>query len=621
MLFLSYAEEDSASARRIAQWLRDHRLEVYEWEDPQRRGGQFIAEMEKEIIGAEAFLALMSSNFTKSPYCHREAQLAILREEDLRAHQPDARFIRVLMAENIQHLDAGFLAAYDWLDVTDESNTDQALSSILGSLTVRVSPRAAQSYIASPPFRNREDEMERILRGLTNASGPHFWLVLGPPHLGKTWFMDHVAAKLLGEPVEWAARRIDIRDYPEEERSNVALLLMDLFWLDRPARVGTEGKIEADSLRSITQTVLERGKPHLCLLDSAELLEADTVKELRRCLCDIYHRVQGAGIIDVRLALIVASRREDEWLGVYPDPRLATLPLTQFKPDIIRGALQELAGKMNRAFAPEVLDRNAARVYRLSEGLPALLALCLRWIQKEQWLEMDRLESQRLFEDLARDYIRKELLSHDSLLPRDREDDDEADQLRHVLEYAFRTLAAYRRFTQSHLRYHVESDASFAAALINPAWKGMLWRYIGKSTLLVQPLDEPWQQTQPAIRRLLFRYFNRTNEQRIEAHEQARNFADVWQAGNEPVIGLVECLWHEAAILRLSGDPDMKEKLCNSAQEFAGSLTPTPLYTGTELRRFAAMRIRNDEEFQNTVNNIDGLFMKLAQIVESTEEP
>jgi hypothetical protein len=145
--------------------------------------------------------------------------------------------------------------------------------------------------------------------------------------------------------------------------------------------------------------------------------------------------------------------------------------------------------------------------------------------------------------------------------------------------------------------------------------------YIGKSTLLVQPLNETWQQTQPAIRRLLFRYFNKSKELQIEAHEQARNFADIWQEGNEPVIGLVECLWHEAAILRLSGDPDMEEKLCNSARELADSFTPTRLYSKTELRRSAARRIRNDEEFQDTVDNIDGLFMRLAQIVESAEGP
>jgi hypothetical protein len=395
---------------------------------------------------------------------------------------------------------------------------------------------------------------------------------------------------------------------------------MDLFRLDRPARVGAEGKVEEDSLLSITQTVLARDKPYLCLLDSAELLDADTIKEFRRCLCRIYHLVQEAGNQDVRLALIVASRREDEWRGVLPDPRLEALSLTQFRPDVIWGTLQELAGKMRRNFAPDVLDENVARVYHLSEGLPALLALCLRWIQKEQWLRMERLESEQLFEEIAREYIRKDLLSHDSLLPRDRDDDDD-DRLRNVLEYAFRALVPYRRFTQSHLLDRMESDADLAGALINPAWKGILWGYIGKSTLLVQPLNETWQQTQPAIRRLLFRYFNKSKELQIEAHEQARNFADIWQEGNEPVIGLVECLWHDAAILRLSEDPDMEEKLCNSARELADSFTPSRLYTQAELRRSAARRIRNDEEFQDTVDNIDGLFMKLVQLVESGDGP
>jgi hypothetical protein len=629
MLFLSYAEEDGASARRIAQWLKARQQTVYEWEDPQRRGGQFLADMEKNIIEADAFLALMSPNFTKSPYCHREAQLAILCEEDLRTRQRDARFVRVLMVERTDNLSAGLLATYDWLDVSDEQKTDQALPGMVGSLPPGESPRAAQPYIASPPFRNREDETERVLHGLTNASGPHFWLVLGPPQLGKTWFMDHVAAKLRSEaaklraePVEWAARRIDIRDYPDEQqRSDVALLLTDLFRLDSSPRTGAEGKIDEGSLLSITKTVLERRKPHLCLLDSAELLENDTVRELRRCLCEIYSLVQSADVTDVRLALIVASRRQDEWRGVTPAPRLAALSLTQFTPHVIRGTLQDLAGKMGRPSPRDMLDRDAARVYRLSVGLPALVALCIRWIQKEQWLRMERLESQQLFEEMVKNYIRKELLSHDSILPRDREDDDDDDQLRYVLEYAFRSLTAYRRFTQSHLRHHMVSDPAFAGALVNPAWKGLLWRYLAKSTLLVQPQYEPWQQMQPAIRRLLFRYFNKTDRQREDAHAQALNFADIWKTGNEPVIHLLECLWHEAAILRLSGDSDMEEKLCNSAREYARSLPTNPLIEDTDLREFAATMIRNDEEFGETVDNIDGLIMKLAQIVESTEEP
>ena len=314
--------------------------------------------------------------------------------------------------------------------------------------------------------------------------------------------------------------------------------------------------------------------------------------------------MQETGTKDVRLALIVASRRQNEWRGVFPDPRLEPLSLTQFKPDVIRGALQDLAGKMHRTLGPANLNRDAARVYRLSEGLPALLALCLRWIQKEQWLGMERLESQQLFETLAKDYIRKELLSHDSLLPREREDDDDDDELRHVLDTPFvlwRRTGASRRPTCAITWSRILPSRELWSILPRRDALG-LHRQI---RLLVQPLNEPGSK-QRAMRRLLFRYFNRTYERRIEAHKQALNFADVWQAGNEPVIGLVECLWHEAAILQLNGDPDMKEKLCNSAREFTESLTPNPLYTETELRRFAGEMIRNDEEFRDTVGDNTG---------------
>ena len=57
-------------------------------------------------------------------------------------------------------------------------------------------PLAYDAQSGEPVFLNREQELENVLRGLTNASGPHFWLVVGPPQLGKTWFLDRIGKDL-----------------------------------------------------------------------------------------------------------------------------------------------------------------------------------------------------------------------------------------------------------------------------------------------------------------------------------------------------------------------------------------------------------------------------------------
>lgn len=619
MLFLSYTKADSEIARKISEWFRGQKVEVFRWEDLEQRGSEFIPKIERAMHRADAFLAIMSPDFVRSAYCRKEAALAIQREVDMRTSDPDADYIRVLLVRPTPHLQTGFLASYDWLDVTSEEKMQQMLPGIVRRFAGNDAPSQdsgdAETEATIPPtFRNRDDEVDRVLRGLTNAAGPHFWLVIAAPQLGKTWFMGHLATKMLGERVNWETGWVDVRDYPEDARGDVKVLLMDLFGLPRPVDITPNG------MRSIAQTVLAQRKPYLCLIDSGELLDEQTAGKLRWCLGEIYRHVQRASIHNVRLGLIVASRQDDGWRGVTPDPRLTPLPLTQFKPDVVRDALHDLAREMGRTFGTEELTRNATRAYHLTEGLPALLALCIRWIQKEEWLDLERLESQEIFQTLTGNYIKNELLSNASLLPCRQVADDEP---RRALEHAFRALAPYRLFTQSHLRYHLEKDTGFERALADTEWNmEELWARISYTALLRRPLDEPWQETQMAIRRLLFRHFNKTDERRIEAHQRARHFAEVWwdgQTGNEQVIGLIECLWHEAVMLRLSHAADMEETLCRSAKTFASSLRPSSLYTKAELRRSAARRIRNDEEFQDIVDNIDGLFIKLAEIVELKE--
>jgi hypothetical protein len=224
---------------------------------------------------------------------------------------------------------------------------------------------------------------------------------------------------------------------------------------------------------------------------------------------------------------------------------------------------------------------------------------------------MERLEAQTLFNELAHPYIRNILLAGESLFPYRQIDPEtyngEQSEPSQALEHALRVLAPYRLFTQSHLLHYSELDPGLSGVMAELDWKVQdLWRAISGSALLLRPLDEPWQQMPAAIRRLLYRYHYVTDAERAAAHREAHSFMAVWadqQHGTEQVVGLVECLWHEAVVLRLERPPGLAVDLVASARILSGSLRQSPAYTEDELREFAADRIRRDEEFQEVIGD------------------
>jgi transcriptional regulator with XRE-family HTH domain len=460
-------------------------------------------------------------------------------------------------------------------------------------------------------FRDRRDELERVLRGLASSSGPHFWLVVAPPQLGKTWLLRQVSAEVAAaEPHQWVTRLVDLRQQPPAVRGDVEALVSALFGRESPITS------EPESLRSIALEIIRSGRPHLCLLDGAELLEEQTISTLRWCLSEIYHLIHSAGNTRVRLALIAASRWDDKWRGVTPDPRLSLLPLDEFKVGVVQDALHDLAGQMGRVYSDAEIRQKAVLVHHVTEGLPALLAPFLEWIRDEEWLDVERLEDQQVFEERAGSYIHAGLLSQASLLPWKEGD---ADKPLHALGETFRILAPYRLFTQSHLRHHLVSDPRFQRIVDDAEWSlADLWTAVSGTALLRRPLDEPWQEIHAAVRRLLYHYYYKSDEQRAEAQHEARKFIEAWadrQSGKEQVVGLVECLWHEAAALRISRSAEITEALIESARKLSQALRASAAYTVTELRAYAAERMSNDEEFQESVGQVAGLANRLAEII------
>jgi hypothetical protein len=148
-----------------------------------------------------------------------------------------------------------------------------------------------------------------------------------------------------------------------------------------------------------------------------------------------------------------------------------------------------------------------------------------------------------------------------------------------------------------------------------------LWQGIKDTALLKRPLTDVWKEIHPPIRRLLYRYFYRTPEQRIEAQFEARKFVETWSdglAGIEQAVGLVECLWHEAAALRMREPSVMEQRLTDSARALSRSLRASGVSL-SELREYAGERMRNDGELEDAVGDGDGLLSRLVAMVQDPE--
>ena len=630
-IFLSYAREDAEAARVIYERLRAAHHTIFNWRAPETEGERFIQATEEAIREADYFFALLSPHFLASNWCREERNFALRCEHE---RTGDRQFIHVLQVGQVNPRDAGYLGNYGWRDMTEPGSVGSALDALLAMMNPDVvlaatsSAQAAATSREQAPadqdvhssevvFRNREDELEKVLRGLTNAAGPHFWLVLGPPRLGKTWFLDRIRKEQqLADPPSWLIKWIDLREQPPELRADADGLLSLMF--GRPSLPVDEG-----ALRSIAIDIIRSKRRHLYILDSAELLDAQTAGRLRAHLSPIYQRVLAGGLASSRFAVIVASRQHEGWRGLKPDPRLSYLPLSEFTVDVVQTALRDLGNGLN--ISAEAYRRYAAWAHGLTEGLPALLALCLKWVDDQAWTDLHRMAKPEIFREVAGSYIESDLLTTESLVPGGYvQSGDQVLALRH----AYRLLAPYRLFTQSHLQHHLERDPDLTDILGRLGWSVTdLWQAINGTALLTRPPTEPWQRIQPAVRRLLYRYFYEVNGAApdaspggAEAHREAARFIKDWvenQVGTEQVVGLVECLWHEANVLLPSHPEAGAEGLIAAARKLSEDLRPSRAYTLEELREYAEKLMRDDEEFQRTVGGVEGLFDRVVEIVRS----
>jgi hypothetical protein len=612
-VFISYAKADQPLVPLLVERLRRAGTEPVWWENAQQRGRSVVGSMEQNIVESDIFLALLSPQFLTSEWCRRERVLALHHENDLRR-----QFIYVLKTGETDHRATGFLRDYDRLDASPPL-TEQKLDSIVMALPLNATAAVAGTSESSrgpiPRFRNRQDELSKMINGLTTSGGRDLWVVVAPPRMGKSWLLDRVHRDLVSHDPRWRVRQLDLREHSRDVRSSTTRLLGALLDVEA-AMPPDDGPLTGRNLKAIAATLVRRRRPQLYVLDSADLLAPAIAEQARSALTDIYRLVQRSGEREARLALVVGTRRHDEWRGLGANARTGLrfepLPLSEFREYVVYSAIVELGRNLGA-------DREwdcARRLHQLSEGLPALLVRSLQWAVRHQFLEIEESESESAFDEVARDYIRDDLLAQESLLPSGSLDPERSLD---VLHRALRALTAYRFFTQSHLQFHLDQDADFAHALREAGWSvGDLWDILGRTSLCGHAGTELWLEFEPSIRRLLHRYFYRSDNERIAAHRKATAFYMGWtadhSAGREQPVVLVECLWHEASRLVLAQPDDVPRQLPVMAAELTDRFTNTALYRPQEFSRFVAGRMRDDEEFQRLISP-DGLFDELVKSV------
>lgn len=628
-VFLSYADQDGSTGQEAAAWLGDRGFQPLSGAGAAGPGST----QARAIDAAQAFVVVLSPSFLSSPRCQQELNLAVRRERQLHATGFATNFIYALRVTAGLDLDDSGLSSYGLIDLpaSGDRSRDVALSKLGGKIlsSTRVPDVRADPLIhvpASPQFLDRGEELGRVFNALSNnSSGASFWLVTSPPGLGKSWLLNQLKEKA-AEPDSggWVTSLVDLGPAGPDEAAgggeyDAMAVVRGLF-----GDIQRQPSDDEDYIRGVVQDTMRDGRPRLCLLDSAELLSADTIKELRRRLGTIYRRVQDSGRDDARLAFVVASRRDDGWRGILPPPEPAVLQLAGFGSGAIQEALEALARDIPVVRSPAELRRDAEFVQRATEGVPELVRQSLQWIREEQWLDIDRLRTQQVFDEIMAPYIRNHLLTQDSLLPDAADQPAKRAKQLAALREGLRVLVPYRYITASHVNHHADDDSDFRDALKEAGWEADdLWRAIAGTALLL-PLDELWREIHPAVRRLLFRYFYAAEDKRACAHAQAADFTKTWAGllpGKEQTVGLVESIWHKAVTLRLTSGSDarMGEELVISARTLSRDVRESDVYSKDTLRNYAVQRMKNDDELQHEVSQVEGLFEKLILVVADPE--
>jgi hypothetical protein len=596
-VFLSYAEEDGAAARTLAALLEQHEFEVFWYEKTNL--GMFNQTLANELGKADRFVALLSRHYQLSDWCMKEFYTADRMSTDSKTKRP---VITVCEAgEFDEPLDA-FLGNHARHDL--RALTEAKLAGLLGTFGVQAAPKE------DGRFRNREQELTNLLNELRLFSGQDLWVVTAPPRMGKSWFLHEVERRLTAR--SWGETRLlDLSRWPElwSAPSRVVVQLMGV-------NLVPEGdSLTEDEVEDIARAVSKRGNNQLYLLDSAERLDRDTAAEVRSALTDVY-----AHIVDRRLrtrfSMIIGTRRPDAWrgLGRYRRCRFRTLSLSEFKLEVIEDAVRDGATDAEDS----LVRRSALLLQQESDGLPALLLAWLDWAQDANLIGIERgLRKPATFEAVTAKYVRNDLLTHDVLFPSGAGNLPAAKK---ALELALAVLVPYRLITKSHLKFHHDKSEALQTGVTAAGWTvNELWTALN-STSLLDPRMGLWRVINPPIRRVLYRFYYRTDDERITAHEDAKWCYRRWtvnEAGSEQVMMMKECLWHELCRQLLRRPSELRQALPEAAGQFAKEFLSSGLYDRQEFVECVHELLIEDHEFQLALHDHTGLFQEVLSAIDT----
>lgn len=602
-VFLTYSSRDAAVTEHLARDWRERGADVLWFGEPSQQGGIIVDDIVREIDTADVFVAVMSPAYLASPWCRREVLLAIDRENRI-----DEQFIHVVEVARTPHERAGALRTYSWINATGEL-TASRLDDVASGLPFGRRPTG--SVAEFPEFHNRQVELARLRDALQTPGGRELWVVVSPPRMGKTWLLAKLEKELVNTSTPWAVHRIDLRRESDDLRDDPLRLVTSLLETGSTA----PRSLQEEDLEAIALEVNARPGPLLFILDGAELLDPSCAVEARAALTAIYRIVRSMGRSE-RFGLVIATRRPDEWRGLGPvartGQRFQPLHLTPFDDAVVYQALLALPNDVG-------IERRwsyAAYLQQLSEGLPALLSRSVQWAKRTGF--RSTAEGPVAFDVVARDYIEKDLLSVESLLPMGA---TRRRQAIAALRSTLRVISTYRLYTQSHLTFHLEADEFLRTALRNAGWSPEdLWTALGQTSLQSnREALEIWHEIEPPLRRLLHRYHQRSDAERAAAHTTAVRFYGLWSqnrgAGREQQVVLVESLWHEASRLMIEEPDAVVERLPGIAVELAQNCGRGPMFHPAEFREAVVRRLTEDDELQTLLSKHDGLFGTIVQSV------
>jgi hypothetical protein len=660
-IFISYAHEDERLRAELVKHLSTLRRDgvITLWHDHQiLPGTEWEGEISTHLNTASIILPLISSNFLASDYCN-EIEMKI----SLRQHgEGSAMVIPIILRDcDWGNTPFGRLNALpdDGVAVTNWPNQDNAFHNIVQgirrvitnlklsdhtnvseSTTVTSSPEMINKEYGIDDgndksvqgskinlsdenrkeplinFQNRDEELEELLINISPRAGNHFWVILSGPQMGKSWMLDKLKREFSkNQQLPWKVKSLDLRKQPYDHRFEAELLLADFF--KDEFNVSHTQNLPAQ----IIDHIRESKAAWLCLLDSAELLESKASSHLRRYMCQIYNALQRDEYeAEARLAFVAGTRRPlAEWKGVSPKPRFNHRPLTQFKPQVIRETLVKVVRKEGRQFSDSWFDENVNRLYKVTEGLPALHVRYINWMQENGFQSLDLMESSDCFERLALPYVNKSLLTAECLI---HSGGTNLERKTNILKNTLLKLSPYRRLTRSHLIKLYEEDIDFKNDMNRLNWTiNHLWTAIRDTHLTEPNRKEIMRRVYRPIRRLLFRcQFPSASEQYV-AHKSAAEFYENWWEDDHLSADIqsslvLEYIWHFSEHLRLKNTPDAVNQIIRETERLLARFYPNHRFDTDQIVEHLEDQMTEDEELQECLDEIDQmLFDRLLSLL------